>query len=166
MTQPERRMHFAGRDVRVLQAPVVRAMLAGWSMNTYIQPTELGGQAYRDGGGTFYDPGMFVACLDSELTNLLNIHLDEPEGHSYNLPPRPHLIRLLFDTHNYNFPEERRRMRRLTDLLYDHFRLRARAAAGGLPLEPDFRQDWVIAEDGPLPNGRSTDHRAPGATGS
>ncbi len=147
MTRPERRMRFGGQEVRVLGAPVVKAMLAGWSMNTYIQPTSLGGQAYRDGGGTFYDPGLFAACLDADLTNLLNIHLDEPEGHSYHLPPRPNLVRLLFDTHNYNFPEERRRMRRLTDLLYEHYRLRGRAAAaGGPPLPPDFRQNWDVSE--------------------
>ena len=66
---------------------MVKAILAGWSMNTYIVPTELNGQQYTDGGGTFYDQGLMVACLDQELTNLLNIHLDEPEGHSYNLPP-------------------------------------------------------------------------------
>jgi hypothetical protein len=60
---------------------------------------------------------------------LLNIHLDEPEGHSYRLPPRPNLIRIVFDTHNYTFPEERRRMRFLTHLLFDHYRLRAAYAA-------------------------------------
>ncbi len=125
MTRPARQMHFAGRQVEVLTAPVVKAILAGWSMNTYIQPAALNGQLYRDGGGTFYDIGLFVACLDSELTNLINIHLDEPEGHSYNLPPRPNLLRILFDTHNYYFPEERRRMYYLTNLLYEHFRLRA-----------------------------------------
>jgi hypothetical protein len=131
---------------------VVRAILAGWSMNTYIVPTVLGDQTYQDGGGTFYDPGLFAACLDSELTNLLNIHLDEPEGHSYDLPPRPNVVRIVFEIHNYVFPEERRRMRSLVDLLYEHYRLRARYAAllhdapEGLaaahPLPPDFRQTW------------------------
>ncbi len=83
-----------------------------------------------------------MACLDQELNNVLNIHLDEPEGHTYNLPPRPSLLRLLFDTHNYNFPEERRRMRLLTDLLYAHYDLRMCAAQAGLPVSPDFRQEW------------------------
>ncbi len=150
MTAPERRMRFAGREHRVIGAPVVRAMIAGWSMNTYVAPAVLGDQAYTDGGGSFYDPALFVACLDGELTNLLNIHLDEPEGHSYGLPPRPNLARIVFDTHNYTFPEERRRMRRLTHLLFDHYRLRAsyaalRAAApadAGPPLPPDFRRAW------------------------
>jgi len=147
MTRPERRMRLAGRLTRVIAAPVVKAILAGWSMNTYIQPTVLGEEAYRDGGGTFYDPALFVACLDAELTDLLNIHLDEPEGHSYRLPPRPHLVRLLLDTHNYSFPEERRRMRRLTDLLYEHYRLRRRAAvSSGTPIPPDFRQEWDLPE--------------------
>jgi hypothetical protein len=97
-----------------------------------------------DGGGTFYDPGLLVACLDPQLTNLLNIHLDEPDGHSYNLPPRMNLVSILFDTHNLTFPEERRRMRALTNLLYEHFRLRAQAQAAGVALPPDFRSRWTI----------------------
>lgn len=114
----------------------------------------MNGQQYRDGGGTFYDIGLFVACLDAELTNLINIHLDEPEGHSYNLPARPDLLRILFDTHNYYFPEERRRMYYLTNLLYDHFQLRAAYSAyaaslgsspSAIPLPPDFRQNWQVA---------------------
>ncbi len=151
MTQPPRKMHFAGRQIEVLPAPVVKAILAGWSMNTYIQPAALNGQLYRDGGGTFYDIGLFVACLDAELTNLINIHLDEPEGHSYHLPPRPNLLRILFDTHNYYFPEERRRMYYLTNLLFEHFRLRALYIANSdispsaIPLPPDFRQNWQVA---------------------
>jgi hypothetical protein len=142
---------FAGRQIEVLPAPVVKALLAGWSMNTYIKPTALNGQLYRDGGGTFYDVGIFVACLDAELTNLINIQLDEPEGHSYHLPPRPDLLRILFDTHNYIFPEERRRMYFLTNLLYEHFRLRAAYTASvagtpsAIPLPPDFRQNWQVA---------------------
>jgi hypothetical protein len=116
-------------------------------MYTYIQPADLNGQEYRDGGGTFYDPALFVACMDESLVNLLNIHLDEPEGHSYNLPERPNLLRLLFDTHNYIFPEERRRMRLLTDLLFEHERLRRTSAlASGQDL-PDFRQDWILGAE-------------------
>jgi hypothetical protein len=143
MTSPERRMRFAGREHRVISAPIVRAMIAGWSMNTYVAPTVIGDQAYADGGGSFYDPGLFVACLDRELINLLDIHLDEPEGHSYGLPPRPNLVRIVFDTHNLTFPEERHRMRLLTRLLFDHYRLRAACAAFG-PVPPDFRQQWEV----------------------
>jgi hypothetical protein len=144
MTQPDRAFEWGGRAWRVVPAPVVRAIVAGWSMNTYILPTDLNSQQYTDGGGTFYDPGLLVACLDPELTNLLNIHLDEPEGHSYHLPPRMNLVRILFDTHNLTFPEERRRMRAITNLLYEHFRLRAQAEAAGVVLPPDFLSHWTI----------------------
>jgi predicted acylesterase/phospholipase RssA len=154
MTAPDRRMQFAGHEWVVRSAEVVQAITAGWSMNTYIQPTVLDDQVYVDGGGTFYDPALFVACLDPELVNLLNIHLDDPEGHSYHLPPRPNLVRIVWDTHNYIFPEERRRMRALTDLLYEHYRLRTRYAAllrnvskqgdNVPPLPPDFRREWQV----------------------
>jgi len=154
MTRPERTLRFGGVELQVRQAPVVRAMIAGWSMNTYILPTVHEEQAYQDGGGSFYDPGLLVACLDAELVNLLNIHLDEPEGHSYNLPARPSLVRLLFDTHNYTFPEERRRMRCTTDLLFEHIRLReavrrraGRSARARRAVAPDFRQHWDVAGD-------------------
>jgi predicted acylesterase/phospholipase RssA len=152
MTSPDRRWHIGGREWSVLRAPVIRAVLAGWSMNTYITPIRLGDQSYTDGGSTFYDAALFVACMDPELTNLLNIHLDEPEGHSYNLPPRPNLLKTMFEIHNYAFPEERRRMRLLTDLLYQHYQLRQQYAArlSQLPsslaqqhsLPPDFRRTW------------------------
>jgi hypothetical protein len=144
MTQPARVFEWGGRTWKVIAAPVARAILAGWSMNTYILPAEIDGQQYTDGGGTFYDPGLLVACFDPELTNLLDIHLDEPEGHSYHLPQRMNLLRILFDTHNLNFPEERRRMRLITNLLYEHFRLRRKAEAVGLALSPDFRNNWMI----------------------
>lgn len=154
MTQGDRRYQFGGREWRVLKAPIIQAMLAGWSMNTYIIPTRLRDQTYTDGGGSFYDVGLFVACFDPTLTNLLNIHLDEPEGHSYQLPPRPNLVRIVFDTHNYIFPEERRRMRCLTDLLYRYFNLREAyiSVFKDIPepkrtslMQPpaDFRRDWI-----------------------
>jgi predicted acylesterase/phospholipase RssA len=154
MTGPDRRLFFGGREWTVRPAQVVRAIVAGWSMNTYIEPTALGDQVYVDGGGTFYDPALLIACLDPELTNLLNIHLDDPDGHSYDLPHRPNLVGVVFDTHNYIFPEERRRMRALSDLLYEHYRLRARHAtllenvpadvAARHPLPPDFRREWKV----------------------
>ena len=80
-----------------------------------------------------------------KLTNLLNIHLDEPEGHSYNLPPRMNLVRILFDTHNLTFPEERRRMRAITNLLYEHFRLRdASGGCGRCSCRPISVRHWTI----------------------
>jgi hypothetical protein len=142
MTRPERAFEWAGREWRVIPAPVVPAVVAGWSMNTYVIPARLNGRQYMDGGGTFYDPGLLTACFDPEPVNLLNIHLDEPDGHSYNLPPRMNLVRIVFDTHNLNFPEERRRMRAVTSLLYEHLRLRRRAQAAGAALPPDFRGGW------------------------
>ncbi|MBN2086205.1 MAG: patatin-like phospholipase family protein [Anaerolineales bacterium] len=144
MTKPARGFAWSGRAWEIVPAPVVRALLAGWSMNTYTIPIVMNGQQYMDGGGTFYDPGILVACLDPQLANLLNIHLDEPDGHSYNLPPRMNLVNILFDTHNLTFPEQRRRMRALTNLLYEHFRLRAQAQAAGVALPPDFRTNWTI----------------------
>jgi hypothetical protein len=144
MTQPARAFIWEGRTWEVKASPVVKAILAGWSMNTYIVPTRLNGQEYTDGGGTFYDQALMVACLDPELTNLLNIHLDEPEGHAYNLPPRFDMGKILFETHNLSFPEERRRMRKTSDLLYEHFSLRGQAEAAGIDLPPDFRQQWTI----------------------
>jgi hypothetical protein len=152
--QPRRKMLFGGKTWEPVNSPIVRALIAGWSMNTYIHPTALNGQEYCDGGGTFYDPALFVICMDEAPVNLLNIHLDEPEGHSYNLPERPNLLRILFDTHNYVFPEERRRMRLLTDLLFEHFRLRESFAHATGEQLPDFRQEWTLAREAtgePLP---------------
>jgi hypothetical protein len=158
MTQPARCFEWGDRTWEVISAPIVRAILAGWSMNTYIQPTEWNGQQYTDGGGTFYDPGLFVACFDSELINLLNIHLDEPEGHSYNLPPHMNLWRILFDTHNLTFPEERRRMRMITNLLYEHFQLRKHAEGLGIALPKNFLKKWIIENSKAIELERCSDH--------
>jgi hypothetical protein len=122
-------------------------------MPTYVQPTHLGDQTYTDGGGTFYDPALFVACLDAELTNMINVHLDEPESHHYPFPARMNLVEVAFDAHNFIYPELRRRIRPLTNLLYAHYRLRKRyaallaqapAEAAHWPLPPDFRQTWEL----------------------
>jgi hypothetical protein len=144
MTRPARSFGWAGRAWEVIPAPAVRAVLAGWSMNTYVLPAELNGRQYMDGGGSFYDPGLLAALFDPELINLLNIHLDEPDGHSYNLPPHMNLVNILFDTHNLTFPEERRRMRAITTLLYEHVRLRKQAEAAGVALPPAFLPTWTV----------------------
>jgi predicted acylesterase/phospholipase RssA len=150
MIGPDRHFEFGGRSWKVLEAPIIRAVTAGWSMNTYIEPANLNGQRYRDGGGTFYDPSMLVACLDPELVNLITVHLDHPEGHSENLPELPDITRIILDTHNYTFPEEQRRMRVLATLFYDHFRLRLYAQENGIPVEPDFRRQWKVQDTGYL----------------
>jgi hypothetical protein len=153
MSETGRQMLFAGQQVNVRPARVARAIVAGWSMNTYVEPADVDGEIYEDGGGAFYDIALFAACMDPQLTNLINIHLDEPEGHSYHLPPRPDLVKIVFDTHNYTFPEERRRMFLLSNLLYSHYALRAEFAARQNefafslpPLPPDFRQEWTPIE--------------------
>ncbi|HWQ45989.1 MAG TPA: hypothetical protein VN376_03935 [Longilinea sp.] len=120
MSQPERKFEMGGHTFEVWNAPIIQSLIAGWSMNTYIEPQRVLGHEFQDGGGPFYDIGYIAARLDKELTNLINIHLDEPDGHSYNLPPRPTLLRLMLDTHNYSFPEERRRMYFLSNLYYEN----------------------------------------------
>jgi len=150
MTSLDRQFQFGGRTWKVLSAPVIRAVIAGWTMNTYIEPAEMNGEKYRDGGGTFYDPSMLVACLDPELTNLIAIHLNHPENGTYNLPDRPTVARIILDTHNYTFPEEHRRMRVLSNLFYDHFRLRAYASQIGIRVGPDFRRNWKLEDTGYL----------------
>jgi hypothetical protein len=145
MTRPERKMIFGEHTIAIHPAPVVDAVIAGWSMNTYVEPGRIQDECFEDGGGAFYDIGLFSACLDEHLTNLINIHLDEPEGHSYHLPARPNLLRIIFDTHNYTFPEERRRMFHLTNLLYRHFAHRAEYQRANPPLPPDFRRTWIPA---------------------
>ncbi len=150
MTEPDRHFEFGGREWTVQPAPIIKAIVAGWSMNTYIEPAKLNGQRYRDGGGTFYDPSMLVACMDPDIINLIAIHLNHPEGGTFNLPPRPEITRIILDTHNYTFPEEHRRMRVLSILFYDHFRLRLYAQENGIPVEPDFRREWKLHDTGYL----------------
>jgi predicted acylesterase/phospholipase RssA len=150
MTGPDRRFEFGGQFWKVQSAPVTKAVIAGWTMNTYIEPAKLNGQVYRDGGGTFYDPSLLVACLDPELTNLIDIHLDYPESGTENLPYKPDLPRIILDTHNYTFPEEQRRMRVFATLFYNHFRLRKYAADQGIEIEPDFRREWKREDTGYL----------------
>ena len=150
MTGPDRHFEFGGHTWKVLSAPIIKAVIAGWTMNTYIEPAELNGQVYRDGGGTFYDPSMLVACLDPEPVNLIAIHLNHPEGGTFNIPHRPDVVRIIFDTHNYTFPEEHRRMRVLATLFYDHFQLRSYAQQNGIEVEPDFRREWVRQDTGYL----------------
>lgn len=150
MTSADRHFEFGGHYWKVLAAPVIKAVIAGWTMNTYIEPAELNGHVYRDGGGTFYDPSLLVACLDPQITNLIAIHLNHPEGGTFNLPHHPDIVRIILDTHNYTFPEEHRRMRVLATLFYDHFRLRSYAHQNGIDVGPDFRREWKLGDTGYL----------------
>jgi hypothetical protein len=86
----------------------------------YITPPVIQGETYYDGGAAFYDIGYFAAALDPAPVSLLNMHFCEPPSKSYGFDERPTLVRIAFDTHNFTFPEERRRMRRLVDLFYAH----------------------------------------------
>ncbi len=150
MTSTNRQFEFGGRAWKVLATPVIKAVIAGWTMNTYIEPAKLHGQEYRDGGGAFYDPSLLVACLDPELTNLVAIHLNHPEKHTFDLPHRPDIARIILDTHNYTFPEEHRRMRMLATLLFNHFHLRLYAQENGIAVEQDFRREWKLGDTGYL----------------
>jgi predicted acylesterase/phospholipase RssA len=148
MAGPDRRFEFGGHLWKVLEAPVIDAMVAGWSMNTYVEPVTLYGRIYRDAGGTFYDPSYLVACLDPELVNLITVHVDHQQDHSQHLPPYPDIARIILDQHNYTFPEQQRRQRTISGLLYDHFRLRQFAQENGISVEPDFRRTWKPGDTG------------------
>ena len=121
--KPVRKMEFQGKRIQMVAVPIITALLAGASMNSYVEPTVWNGEVYRDGGGSFYDPGYFVAKLDSRPVNLINIHLNEPENHFYDLPEKPNFFRIILDQHSVTFPEEIRRMVCLTNLYYHNKRL-------------------------------------------
>ncbi len=52
-----------------------------------------------------------------------------PPDYSFGFDERPTLLRIVFDTHNFTFPEERRRMTALANLLYAHETLRRETRA-------------------------------------
>jgi predicted acylesterase/phospholipase RssA len=127
-------MRYAGRTIRPINCPIVDAIIGGMAQPFYITPPVIGGETYFDGGAAFYDIGLFAAGMEPEPISLLNMHFAEPPNHSYGFDERPTLLRIVFDTHNFTFPEERRRMRKMVNLLYDYEALRRRAAqlAGAL----------------------------------
>jgi hypothetical protein len=94
----------------------------------YITPPVIRGETYFDGGAAFYDIDLFAAGMEPEPISLLSLHFAEPPNHSYGFDERLHLLRIVFDTHNFTLPEERRRMRTLINLWYDYGALRRRAA--------------------------------------
>jgi predicted acylesterase/phospholipase RssA len=164
-------MRFAGRTIRPLNCPIVDAIVGGMAQPFYITPPVIHGEAYFDGGAAFYDVGLFAAAMEPETISLLNMHFAEPPNHSYGFDERPNLVRIIFDTHNFTFPEERRRMRKITDLFYEHEALRRRVAHlvdaleqagyGHIPahyglvasdLKGNWRRTWEPAPVGAWPN--------------
>ncbi len=119
-------MEFDGRAMRPIDCPIVDAIVGGMAQPFYITPPVIGGETYYDGGAAYYDIGLFAAAMDSAPISLLNLHFGEPSGYSYGFDERPTLVRIVFDTHNFTFPEERRRMRRLVDLWYANKAVAAR----------------------------------------
>jgi hypothetical protein len=116
-------MTFAGRTMRPVNCPIVDAVVGGMAQPFYITPPTIQGETYFDGGGAFYDIGLFAAAMEPEPISLLNMHFCEPPNHSFGFAERLNLVRIIFDTHNFTLPEERRRMRRVVDLLFEHERL-------------------------------------------
>ncbi len=120
-------------------------------MNTYIRPTELVIRPTRM-EGTFYDPALLVACMDPELTNLLNVHLDEPDGIPITCRPRPAWCELSF------IPTTMSSQKNAAHACVNQSTLRAyrrvvntclvtalpgESAATKVP-QPDFRREWDL----------------------
>jgi len=121
-------MRFAGRVVRPINCRVVDAIIGGMAQPFYITPPVIHGETYFDGGAAFYDISLFAAAMEREPISQLDMHFAEPPNHSYGFDERPNLVRILFDTHNFTLPEDRRRMRAIANLFYDHEALRRRVA--------------------------------------
>ncbi len=149
-------MRYAGRTIRPINCPIVDAIVGGMAQPFYITPPIIHGETYFDGGGAFYDIGLFAAAMEPEPISLLNMHFAEPPNHSYGFDERPTLLRIVFDTHNFTFPEERRRMRKMVNLFYDYEALRRRVAQLADALEkadcdltdlnlPDLKGNWLRA---------------------
>jgi predicted acylesterase/phospholipase RssA len=121
-------MRFSGRTLRPLNCAIVDAVIGGMAQPFYVTPPVIQGETYFDGGGAFYDIGLFAAAMEPRAVSLLNMHFAEPPNHSYGFDERPNLVRIVFDTHNFTFPEERRRMRKIVDLFYEYEACRRRVA--------------------------------------
>ncbi len=120
-------MQFAGRTMRPINCPIVDAMVGGMAQPFYITPPVIEGETYFDGGAAFYDIELFAAAMEPELLSMLSIHVVGPPDYSFGFDERPTLLRVIFDTHNFTFPEERRRMTAIINLLYEHEKLRRQA---------------------------------------
>lgn len=148
-------MRFAGRTVRPINCRIVDAIVGGMAQPFYITPPVIHGETYFDGGAAFYDISLFAAGLEPEPISQLDMHFAEPPNHSYGFDERVNLVRVLFDTHNFTLPEDRRRMRATVSLFYDYVALRRRVAhlAGALGQAgrqailarhtlPDLTENW------------------------
>lgn len=119
-------MEFAGRTQRPINCPIIDAVVAGMAQPFYITPPVIEGETYFDGGSTFYDFELLVASICPNLPSILSVHVVGPPDYSFGFDERPTILRIVFDTHNFTFPEERRRMTAISNLLYDHETLRRR----------------------------------------
>lgn len=134
-------MRFAGRTIRPVNAPIVDAIVGGMAQPFYITPPVIHGETYFDGGGAFYDIGLFPAAMEREPISQLDMHFAEPPNHSYGFDERLNLVRILFDTHNFTLPEDRRRMRVIVNLFYTYEALRRRVAHLAAAIREAGRQD-------------------------
>ncbi|MBN1428553.1 MAG: patatin-like phospholipase family protein [Anaerolineae bacterium] len=121
-------MRFGGRTIRPINCPIVDAIDGGMAQPFYITPPVIQGETYYDGGAAFYDIELFAAGMEQQLGSLVSIHVVGPPDYSFGFDERPTLLRIVFDTHNFTFPEERRRMTAIANLFYDHEALRRRLA--------------------------------------
>ena len=55
-------MRYAGRTIRPINCPIVDAIVGGMAQPFYITPPVIHGETYFDGGGAFYDIGLFAAA--------------------------------------------------------------------------------------------------------
>ena len=121
-------MRFAGRSVRPINCRIVDAIVGGMAQPFYITPPVIHGETTFDGGAAFYDISLFAAAMERQPISQLDMHFAEPPNHSYGFGERLNLVRILFDTHNFTLPEDRRRMRATVSLFYDTVALRRRVA--------------------------------------
>lgn len=121
-------MRFAGRTIRPINCPIVDAIIAGMAQPFYVTPPVIEGEVYYDGGASYYDFELLCAGMEEELPSLVSIHVVGPPDYSFGFSERPNIVRIVFDTHNFTLPEERRRMTATANLLYEHEGLRRRLA--------------------------------------
>jgi predicted acylesterase/phospholipase RssA len=143
-------MRFAGRAIRPINCPIVDAIDGGMAQPFYITPPVIQGETYYDGGAAYYDFELFAAGMEQPLGSLVSIHVVGPPDYSFGFDERPTLVRIVFDTHNFTFPEERRRMTETANLFYAHEALRRRLAHLAEALQQAGHSDVLDNHDLPL----------------